>query len=108
MHIRRCSAHHEARLDHSGCIIQDWGHSNESNYNATRFPHHNIDAVHQRGFLFIVERTQPEQVRAVAFQHDIHPFGQALQEDLGFQAVELIVGNASYIFPPSSKKIGSS
>ena len=55
-----------------------------------------------------MERTQPEQGRAVAFQHNTHPFGQALQGDLGFQAVVLIIGNASYIFPPSSKKIQAS
>ena len=52
-----------------------------------------------------MERTQPKQVRAVAFQHNTHPFGQALQGDLGFQAVELMVGNASYIFLPPVKKI---
>ena len=55
-----------------------------------------------------MEWTQLEQVRAVAFQYNTHPFGQALQRDLGFQAVELIVGNESYIFPSSSKKIQSS
>ena len=60
---------------------------------------------HQTGFLVVVERAQPDQVRAVAFQGDATGLGQALQEDLRFHVVELIIGDAGHVFPPSSKKI---
>ncbi len=53
-------------------------------------------ADHQARLMVIVERTQPEQVRAVAFELDASRFGESLQRDLLLQPLDHFIRDASH------------